>query len=268
MNVKEYISSGVIESYVLGLLPEAEKLEFEALCTQYAEVAEARDVFERSLENALVQDAIPPPPFLKNRITESLFDTGNNLSALPGTGEDGGAPVRRINVWKWLAAASFLLLAGTLYWGITTNNQKNELAKTAQENETLKKELSLVNARLAEVQQDAATLQRSDVKMASLKGTTISPGSYVTVYWDTSSKDVYLMINNLPQPASDKQYQLWALIEGKPKDLGMLQLSQEKLIPMIKMKGVQSAEAFAITLEPKGGSANPTMDQMYVIGKL
>jgi anti-sigma-K factor RskA len=268
VNVKEYISSGVVESYVLGLLGDADKLEFEALCTQHPEVAEARDIFERSLESALVNDAIAPPVALREKIRETLFDTSNpSASSLSSAGGDE-APVRSMNIWKWVAAASLLLLAGTLYWGVTTNNRNKELARVAGENESLKSELNAAHSQLAEVKRDADALKQSDVKMASLKGTPVSPGSYVTVYWDTSSKDVYLMINNLPQAASDKQYQLWALIDGKPLDLGMLQLSQEKLIPMVKMKGVQSAQAFAITLEPKGGSVNPTMDQMYVIGKL
>jgi anti-sigma-K factor RskA len=269
VNVKEYISSGVVESYVLGLLTEADKLEFEAHCTQYAEVAEAREAFERSLESTLVSDAIAPPPFLKNRVRDTLFDTGSNTTTTTAAyDEEGAAPVRRMNVWKWVAAASLLLLAGSLYWGISTNTRNRELAHASEENVRLKNELSLLNAQLGEVRQDAAALKQADVKMASLKGTEVSPGSYVTVYWDTSSKDVYLMINNLPQPATDRQYQLWALIDGKPVDLGLLQLKEEKLIPMVKMKGVQAAQAFAITLEPKGGSVNPTMDQMYVIGKL
>jgi hypothetical protein len=34
------------------------------------------------------------------------------------------------------------------------------------------------------------------------------------------------------------------------------------------MKQVQNATAFAITLEPRGGSPSPTMDQMYVMGSI
>ena len=55
-----------------------------------------------------------------------------------------------------------------------------------------------------------------------MKGMEISPASFATVYWDTTSKDVYLLVNNLPKPASDKQYQLWALLDGKPIDVGMI----------------------------------------------
>jgi len=34
------------------------------------------------------------------------------------------------------------------------------------------------------------------------------------------------------------------------------------------MKKIAHASAFAVTLEPRGGSATPTMDQMYVLGKV
>ncbi len=268
MNVKEYISGGNIESYVLGLTTETERQEFEALCVQYPEIAAAKASFELSLETALLQDAVPPPSHLKNKIRETLFSETNRTLAAADSYNDETAKVRNINPWKWLAAASVVLLAGTLYWGIATNTKYNNLKSVAEQNKTLQTELTQTRAQLAEVKQEAATLQQPDVKMASLKGTAVSPASYVTVYWDTTSKEVYLMVNNLPQPASDKQYQLWALIDSKPVDLGVLQMSQEKLIPMVKMKGVQKAQAFAITLEPKGGSPNPTLDQMYVVGKL
>ena len=104
--------------------------------------------------------------------------------------------------------------------------------------------------------------------MASLQGTAVSPTSFANIYWDTTTKDVYLLVNNMPTPANNKQYQLWALLNGNPVDLGVIDTSvwQEKLL--VKMKGVQDAQAFAITLEPKGGSPSPTMDAMYVVGNL
>ena len=103
-----------------------------------------------------------------------------------------------------------------------------------------------------------------------MKGMGPSPASFATVLWDTTSKDVYLVVNNLPQPASDKQYQLWALLNGKPIDVGMIDndvfIGQKKLL--LRMKNVSGAQAFAITLEKKGGSEKPTMENMYVMGNL
>ena len=104
--------------------------------------------------------------------------------------------------------------------------------------------------------------------MASLKGMDVSPASYTTVYWDTTSQDVYLMINNLPKPASDKQYQLWAFLDGKPSDMGLIEIT-EKPLQLYRLKKAQAAQAFAITLEKKGRSdvSTPAGD-VYVMGKL
>jgi anti-sigma-K factor RskA len=37
---------------------------------------------------------------------------------------------------------------------------------------------------------------------------------------------------------------------------------------MMKMKNMPKAEAFAITLEKRGGSPEPSMDKLYVMGKV
>ena len=124
MTVKEYINSGVVESYVLGMAMEAERQEFEQMCAAYPEVARARDAFERSLEAQLMQEAAPPPAVIK----ESIL-----LQIKPAEAEGGQAageeetPVRRVNPWKWVAAASLLLLAGAAYWAFTANKKYNDL---------------------------------------------------------------------------------------------------------------------------------------------
>ena len=61
MNIKEYISSGIIESYVLGLASEQERAEFEQICLQYPELVAARNEFEEALEKQAFEHAIAPP---------------------------------------------------------------------------------------------------------------------------------------------------------------------------------------------------------------
>ncbi|RYZ35432.1 MAG: anti-sigma factor [Sphingobacteriales bacterium] len=86
------------------------------------------------------------------------------------------------------------------------------------------------------------------------------------VYWDTRSKAVYLAMKNLPPAPKGKQYQLWAIVDGKPVDAGVYALNPQEA--MQKMKVIPKAEMFAITLEQEGGSATPTMEEMYVAGKV
>jgi hypothetical protein len=86
-----------------------------------------------------------------------------------------------------------------------------------------------------------------------------------------TSHDVYLLVNNLPKPASDEQYQLWALLKTNNQlqtiDLGMLQLSQKPL-QVYKMTNAQAAQAFAITLEKKDGNPDPNLQKIYVMSDL
>jgi anti-sigma-K factor RskA len=55
------------------------------------------------------------------------------------------------------------------------------------------------------------------------------------------------------------------LVNGKPVDVGLLTADCNGLC---KLKTIPEAQAFAITLENKGGSATPHLDQLYVMGKI
>lgn len=255
MNVQEYISSGIVESYVLGLASPDEQREFEQICQHYPEVLEARMAFEKSLEEQAMKNAIAPPGALREKIrTAALKSPATKIIPVYST------PAARISWVKYAAAAAVVLLAGSLIWNISLYN----------ENKRLKTDYTTTVAKLADIEKDLRMIQNNpNVKMAAMKGMEVSPTSMATVYWDTTSRDVFLLVNNLPQPATDKQYQLWALLDGKPIDLGMvdnkmLQAGQRLLL---RMKNVGDAQAFAITLEKKGGNPKPEGD-MYVMGRL
>lgn len=260
MNVKDYISSGIVESYVLGLAAQSERDEFEAMCVSHSEVLKARTSFELALEHQLVNDSRVPPVHLKQQIEERLAA----LSAPEEINEPvmERVPVRSMTSWKWIAAASLILLAGAAYWAFSLNDKYQQLFNR---NIELEAQLQRSTARLDAMQNDTRMLESPTVKMASLQSMPLAPGASAKIFWDTTSKDVYLMIHNLPEPATDKQYQLWALINNQPVDLGVFELRQKSL--MVKMKNAQEAQAFAITLEPKGGSSVPT-GGMYLMGKL
>ncbi|MEO6071226.1 MAG: anti-sigma factor [Chitinophagaceae bacterium] len=262
MNLKEYISSGIIESYVLGISTDAEREEFEQMCQQHPEVEQARTQFEIALENQLQLDAVAPPIQIKQQVLAALnsIDSVNTSEAK----EKGQTPVRRLSAWKLLAAACLILLAGVAFWAVTLNNKYQQ--ETAA-NASLKDQLAQASTEVAELRLTAQTLQNPALKNVSMQGTQMSPGSFANIYWDSTSKDVYLLVNNMPKPASDKQYQLWAIIDGKPVDLGVIdeKVWDKKLL--VQMKNVQNAQAFAITLEPEGGSPAPR-GSMYVMGKL
>jgi anti-sigma-K factor RskA len=104
--------------------------------------------------------------------------------------------------------------------------------------------------------------------MVKLAGTAISPQARMMVYWHRSGQHV--MVDNtrmsLPRNDASHQYQLWAIVNGKPVDLGVFDAEEQPKKLLMAMKEVGAAQAFAVTLEKRGGSISPTMEKMVVQG--
>ena len=98
----------------------------------------------------------------------------------------------------------------------------------------------------------------------TMKGLPISPEATSIVYWNKEDGTVYVNANNLPAPEQGKQYQLWALKGGQPVNAGMIDMNGKIQF----MENISSADAFAVTLEPAGGSPSPTLELLYVIGNV
>lgn len=292
MNIQEYISSGIVESYVLGLADDIEREEFERMCAAHAEVRAARVAFEQSLEENMMGNVLQPPSNLKSKLF-STIEMGKEADTPGYSGDSGAPPVvppvkafrpikgqsadARIGVreagWQRLvaAAAVILLLFSTalnFYFFNRYRQYKEEFQALVQSQSVLASHNQVLQTRLLDYEKAVEMMKDPDmaiVKMPAIP-TSPDPTSATTVYWDTVTKDVYLAVSKLPQPASGQQYQLWAMVDGKPVDAGVFDIVEGP--GMTKMKNIPRAQAFAITLEKKGGSPVPSLDKLYVMGKV
>jgi anti-sigma-K factor RskA len=265
VNIKEYIESGIIESYVMGLASESERAEFERYCAQYPELVAARRKFEDKLEAYAAENAVSPPPEVKVKVLEAVGK--ESRSAAPSI------PPKIINmensksssssgVLKFMAAASIILLAVMVYLYYQGQQQNKDLADT---NQRLIVKAAETQNTLDKIIGEQKVVSDSNTLVVNMVGTKVAPKSSANVYWDSASSKVYLVVKNMPQLPSDQQYQLWALIDGKPKDLGVFDARDQNVI--LQMKNTQKAQAFAITIEKKGGSPSPTLEKMQSLGK-
>lgn len=249
MNIQEYISSGIVESYVLGLADAGERAEFEELCRQYPELVRARDEFELLLEKQALANAVELPLSAKGQVLSAI--NANTTTT----------PVRSMGGWRWIAAASIVLLAVSAWLAYDADRRNRELAAL---NSQLQQRLDSSENLLQRIVDDHRAMVGKGTVVVNLEGTKNAPQSKASVYWDSAKANVYLVVQNMPRLPNDKQYQLWAIIDGVPKDLGVFDVKDENMI--IKMTGVAKAQAFAITIEKQGGSATPTLDSLQVMG--
>jgi anti-sigma-K factor RskA len=272
VNAEEYILSGIIESYVLGLASQEESAEFERMCAAHSEVRAARNAFELQLEEKLLEQKKDLPRELKSRIFSEIGMEKEEQSHTIPAGKAKPALVPRVGFAKYVAAASLILLAGSVLLNLYLLAQYKKSIAQFKELADSQTQIASTNHLLQtklDSYENALNLMKNPlmaiVKLPGLP-TSPSPSSMATVYWNTESKDVYLLVNQLPKPVPDKQYQLWAIVDGKPVDAGIF--DTEEGVSFVKLKTIQKAEAFAVTLEKRGGSETPTMNAMYVMGKV
>jgi mannose-6-phosphate isomerase-like protein (cupin superfamily) len=65
MDIKEYISSGVLELYVLGSLSKEESMQIEELAATHVEVRQEIEEISQAIENYAMENAVAPGPVVK-----------------------------------------------------------------------------------------------------------------------------------------------------------------------------------------------------------
>ena len=266
MNVQEYISTGILEAYVLDQLPPEERQDVERWAKEYPEVRQEISAIEDSLLSLAQKGAVNPPQQVKEKLFERL-DT--ELS----TEENHEKPrlARTLDFYRYLSiAASIVALVGiglSFYYHREWKTSQSKLHDLLAQNEQLAKEYQMTKDRIGGYDAKLKFLTQPGTETVAMNGLDIAPKSLAYIYWNKNSHVVFLDVAQLPQAPTDKQYQLWAIIDGKPVDAGVFDVPLQA-DNYIKMKDVSNASAFAVTLEPRGGSKVPTMDQMYVMGKV
>ena len=112
-------------------------------------------------------------------------------------------------------------------------------------------------------------LQARRVDIVIMNGLEVNPEGFGKIIWDSERKVALLQISNLPIVPRDKDYQLWIIKEEKPVSAGVFAVRTKKdnffrIDPLVETDPGH-IKAFAVTMEPRGGVAQPT-GEMYLRG--
>lgn len=284
MNIEEYISSGILELYAAGALSAAEQAEVEMNALKYPEIKAELDLIIEAYDQYASLHAITPPARLKEKVLNAVSRQTQVNNGFPEANKNNNPaaaakiipmptdnPLESARNYKWLFAASVALLVlsnvFSIYFYRNWKSSDKQLQLAVANQQQYAQRVQQVQQKLTQNEEALALISDPGTQRIDLKGVEKSPDSRVTVFWQKATSEVLLSVNNLPQPAENQQYQLWAIVGGKPVDAGLLATNQQTEV-FQQMKAVSQAQAFAITLEPKGGSAAPTLDQMYVMGAI
>lgn len=260
MNTQEYIDSGILELFVLDELSYKERGEVIANANQYPIIKKEIKAIEDTLYLYSLQRAVPPPPSLEAKIMDKINSIPPSSGSLPSAGGN-----------RWLTPLLSGLLIATIGFGgwmfFENNDKEEQLTALSTQLETQKIACAEIESDNKILEEQMRMIRTASNKVVRMKGTDKAPDAIATVYWNPDAQKTYLDVNNMPIPSEDKQYQLWAIVDGTPVDMGVFEIDLNS-ITLQEVPHIEGAQAFAVTLEPRGGSEVPTLDEMYVVGEV
>ncbi len=268
MNTREYIESGIIEQFVLGETNREQTREVMAYAKQYPEIQAEIEAVENTLIDLAERNSNAP----KERTREQLFDklfNGNPAVNAKGTNTASISKPMTMNK-KYLVAASVALLASAIlniFLYMRLKDSENELMVLNSEKQQFATIMASEKTNYMALQEQMDKMNSEDMIRVKLSGSELMPDARAMVYYNMQNKEVYLHIGKLPAAPENKQYQLWAIVNGIPVDAGVFD-AEGLNVPLHKMKNSNPPAAFAVTIEKKGGSVNPTLEKMVLIGNV
>jgi len=250
--------------HVLNALSKSEEERFQQLLADASkeQLAVFQDLKAVSAEMATLAPAEKPSLAVKEKIMKMATDVSKQKRK---------APVHQMSWYRMAVAASFIFIftsLGLLFYSQSLQDdmlsQSRKIADQQVTIEVLETEVQRKNELLT-------ILEARDVDLVMMDGMAeMSPNGYGKVVWDKQGGRALLQVAGIPTVPTDKDYQLWFIVNGQPISAGVFAVDDPQRDNFFKIEQLQSDAdegAFAITMEPKGGMPQPTGD-MYLLGNM
>lgn len=245
-------------AYAVDALDDIERAQFERHLTECAECA--AEVLELQATAALVADdaAVPPPAGLRDRVLAEIATvrplppevkvetpTDEVPAARPGDQLAGRRAARRTSRWSGLAVAAAAVIA----LGVTVPVVINSI----NDDEPGGSQVALTPTE--------KVLQAEDAASATVE---IGDGAEATLVRSESLGQAVLVTKAMPAAPDGKTYQMWLFTDaGAIVSAGLMQPAGDQTI--LLSGDAARATAAAISVEPEGGSKQPTSDPVALI---
>lgn len=230
--------------YVLDALDPAERAQVDA---HLASCAEPHDAFAEvgavGPALATLADPVGAPASLKNKVLAD-YRAGAGVPVWEPAADASVAPTRRARQ-SWLgwaaAAAAVLVIAVTAGWAYVAQSNAD---RDSQRTQLIAQAIDIMAAPGSSV--------------AILEGTATAAGAsgFAALGADGAG---YIVLVDVPMPAAGTTYQAWYIADGVPASAGLLNVDRDGYA-VLALAGRPGTQVIALTVEPTGGSEQPTND--------
>ncbi len=263
--------------YALGALHEDELREFETYLSRASE-QELEILSELTSTASLLPLSLQrktPSPHVKQQLMQKISLSARAHEAAKNRTEtlSSVAPSRTRNWIPWGIAALLAMAAGFSLFVFklmgTIDRQNIQLVTVEEQKQELQTRLVALKDELTRRDEQMKVLSAKHIHITVMDGLKAMPVAYGKIIWDPEKRSAILHVSHLPAVPTDKDYQLWVIKNKKPISAGVFAVhdNDANFFKIENLAAVNPKEinAFAVTLEPKGGMPQPTGD-MYMMG--
>jgi anti-sigma-K factor RskA len=240
-------------AYVLGALPEEERLSFEEYLAAHPErQAELDELGAVAGLLAFSPQEQEPSPELRSRVMEVVEAEAEprrvrGRSTLARVGDF-------LSVRSLALGAAALLVIGLLSWNVLLQGQVEDLQGRVQDAQGQVQDLQ------AQVEQDKRQLQQS--RTIALEGSWADQGTNAELA-SIHKNQIILVARDMPSVPEDRTCQIWVISDDVPKPSGLFRPEGNMTVAPVT-NSISNADVIAVTVEPAGGSKKPTSDPVLL----
>ncbi len=243
--VKIFLDSDLLEKYLLGTTSHKETAHVEKYIGKYPEIKQQYDELQENLENYSRAYTMKAPVGLKEAILEEITSD---------------VVVDRKRFYKYAVAASIaaLIFAGSTYFFWNQSRLlRDENSIVNQKIRDLEQNINTTNHNLEDVRNQFIVLNNPETRKYVLRGNQKARNLKTVAYVNPVKKLSFINVAELPELPEDQVFQMWANVDGEMVNLGVLEKAENKLL---SVPYNEDAISFNITIEPKGGNENATVE--------
>jgi len=192
---------------------------------------------------------VTPPAAMREQVLHRVSSVRQEAPGQRAAGRAGRAPSRTRLLSRWALAACLAAaaaLGGTTVW----QHQRAENA------------LSQARGAQSRTEAIAAVLAAPD---ARTRAATLGDGATGTVVVSRARDKAVFLVSGMARPAEGKVYQLWFDDDGTMRSAGLMDPTRTDQAVLLQ-GGVNGASGMGVTVEPAGGSPEPTSAPVALLG--
>ena len=246
MSVQSHELHLLTGAYAVDALTGAELDEFEAHLRRCASCTEEVRGLQETAARLGLTTAIAPPPGMRRQVlaaasrTRQLPPVGGRL--IP---RDPQRRMKRLRRSLPRSVAVVAMAAAIVVLAILQVNTRDQLQRTQQGSRAV-----------------AAVLAAPDARIET-SSTTV--GGTVTAVISPREREAVITAAGMPTPTDAKVYQLWVISAAGARSAGLLPGSSTGVTSPVLAAGVRPGDRLGITVEPAGGTSQPTTTPVVLL---